>query len=66
MILILKDEVSRENAERLANAISGFLVQDGRWVIATSAKNNAVPPQFEDLVDRCLIFESDFQLSSKI
>ena len=66
MILILKDEVSRENAERLANAISGFLVQDGRWVIATSAKNNSVPPQFEDLVDRCLIFESDFQLSSKI
>ena len=66
MILILKDEVSRENAESLATAVSGFLVrEDSRWIIATSAKTNSIPIQFEDLVEKCLIFESDFQLSSK-
>ncbi len=66
MILHLKDTVSSDKAQNIAEQLKAFLVKSsGKNVLITEASLKEVPKELEAIVDDFWVFDNDIQLASK-
>ena len=66
MILHLKNSVSKEGAQNIAESIGAFLIHsDGKNVLISSSGMKEVPASIENDVDESWAFDTDIQLASK-
>tara|TARA_R110002072_G_scaffold302097_2_gene483836 strand:- start:21618 stop:22616 length:999 start_codon:yes stop_codon:yes gene_type:complete len=66
MILQLKNNISQDKAQEIANSIDAFLIhQDGKQVLISGSGMKEVPNSIESNVDEFWVFDTDIQLASK-
>lgn len=66
MILHLKDTVSSDKAQNIAEQLQAFLVKSsGKNVLITEASLKEVPSELDAFVDDFWVFDNDIQLASK-
>lgn len=66
MILHLKDNVSADRAQQIADEISAFyFVEEGTHVLVTGSGMKEVPVGIESEVEASWVFDNDIQLASK-
>ncbi|MBL0308306.1 MAG: 3-deoxy-7-phosphoheptulonate synthase [Bacteroidetes bacterium] len=65
MIIHLKKEINKAEAERLALKYQSTLFENGRFVLVTSSKIKAADEELRDAADEVFVTESDIQLASK-
>ena len=66
MILHLKDNITNDKAEIIAEQLNAFLVQTrGKNVLITEASLKEVPKEMDAFVDDFWVFDNDIQLASK-
>ncbi len=66
MILHLKDNITNDKAQIIAEQLNAFLVQSrGKNVLITEASLKEVPKEMDAFVDDFWVFDNDIQLASK-
>ncbi len=65
MIIHLKESVSRQQAEQLAEKYQSVLFENGNRVLVTSSKIKKAAPELEQVADKVFVTDTDIQLASR-
>lgn len=65
MIIHLKESVSRQQAEQLAEKYQSILFENGRLVLITSSKIKKVESELEQAAEQVFVTDTDIQLASR-
>lgn len=66
MIIHLKKEVGRENAEQIAKENNAFIFEEKeQFVLISSSSQKEVNPKFNDSILETFVFDNDIQLASR-